>query len=379
MHTLQFLYLLLFSINIFFTNEIMGINNQNITIKKSTTTKINEVDFSNLSFGENFTDHMFECDYIDGKWTNAQIRPYGPISLDPSAKVFHYGQAIFEGMKAYKSVDGAVWLFRPEDNLIRLNKSAVRLAIPEFPKDLFFDGMELLLNIDKEWIQTTEGSSMYIRPFIIATEPGVSASPAKRYKFMFILSPAQSYYSGEVKVLFADKFSRSASGGVGFAKCAGNYAGQFYPTKLANEAGYQQVVWTDSSTHEKLEEAGTMNVFFRVGDTLITAPTSDRILDGITRKSVIAIAEKEGYNVEVRDISVYEIEEAAKNGTLLEMFGAGTAAVINPIVSFHFKGNDYDLPKLENSYASIIKKKITDIQTGKAEDPFGWKYAVRSI
>lgn len=357
----------------------MGINNQNITITKSTTTKINEVDFNNLSFGENFTDHMFECDYIDGKWTNAQIRPYGNISLDPSAKVFHYGQAIFEGMKAYKAVDGAVWLFRPEDNFNRLNKSAERLAIPEFPKDLFFDGMELLLNVDKEWIQTTEGSSMYIRPFVIATEPGVSASPAKQYKFMFILSPAQSYYSGEVKVLFADKYSRSASGGVGFAKCAGNYAGQFYPTKLANEAGYQQVVWTDSSTHENLEEAGTMNVFFRVGDTLITAPTSDRILDGITRKSVIAIAEKENYKVEIRDVSVYEIEEAAKNGTLLEMFGAGTAAVINPIVSFNFKGNDYDLPKLENSYASIIKKKITDIQTGKSEDIFDWKYAVRSI
>ncbi len=357
----------------------MGINNQNITINKSTTTKINEVDFSNLSFGENFTDHMFECDYIDGKWKNAQIRPYGPISLDPSAKVFHYGQAVFEGMKAYKSLDNVVWLFRPEQNFERLNKSSERLAIPAFPKELFFDGMELLLNIDKEWIQTSEGSSMYIRPFIIATEPGVSASPAKQYKFMFILSPAQSYYSGEVRVLFADKYSRSASGGVGFAKCAGNYAGQFYPTKLANEAGYQQVVWTDASTHENLEEAGTMNVFFRIGDTLITAPTSDRILDGITRKSVIAIAEKEGIAVEVRNVSVYEIEEAAKNGSLKEMFGAGTAAVINPIISFNFKGNDYDLPNTENSYASLFKEKITNIQTGKTEDPFGWRYAVRSI
>ena len=357
----------------------MGINNQNITIKKSTNTKINEVDFNNLSFGEIFTDHMFECDYVNGEWTNAQIRPYGQISLDPSAKVFHYGQAVFEGMKAYKSLDNAVWLFRPEENFNRLNKSSERLAIPAFPKDLFFDGLETLLNIDKEWIQTTEGSSMYIRPFIIATESGVSASPAKKYKFMFILSPAQSYYSGEVSVLFAEKYSRSASGGVGFAKCAGNYAGQFYPTKLANEAGFQQIVWTDASTHEKLEEAGTMNVFFRVNDTLITAPTSDRILDGITRKSVIALAESEGLKVEVRDVSVYEIEEAAKNGSLKEMFGAGTAAVINPIVSFNFKGNNYDLPKLENSYANLFKEKITSIQTGKTEDIFGWRYAVRTI
>lgn len=357
----------------------MGIINQNIAIHKSETSKINSTDFNNLSFGENFTDHMFECDFINGTWQNAQIRPYGPISLDPSARVFHYGQAVFEGMKAYKQTDDSIWLFRPEENFIRFNKSSERLAIPEFPKELFFDGLETLLNIDKDWIQKEEGSSMYIRPFVIATEPGVSASPAKRYKFMIILSPAQSYYSGEVKVLFADKYSRSANGGVGFAKCAGNYAGQFYPTKLANDAGYQQVVWTDASTHENLEEAGTMNVFFRIGDQLITAPTSDRILDGITRKSVIAIAEKENISVEVRNISVYEIEDAAKNGTLLEMFGAGTAAVINPIISFNFKGTDYSLPKIENSYANIIKKKITDIQTGKSEDVFGWRYQVRTL
>jgi len=357
----------------------MGINNQNITITKSTASRINDVDFNNLSFGEIFTDHMFECDYVDGEWKNAQIKPYGNISLDPSAKVFHYGQAVFEGMKAYKSLDNSVWLFRPEENFNRINKSSERLAIPAFPKDLFFDGLETLLNIDKDWIQTSEGSSMYIRPFIIATEPGVSASPAKRYKFMFILSPAQAYYSGEVSVLFAEKYSRSASGGVGFAKCAGNYAGQFYPTKLANEAGFQQIVWTDASTHEKLEEAGTMNVFFRVNNTLLTAPTSDRILDGITRKSVIAIAEKEGLDVQIRDISVFEIELAAKNGTLKEMFGAGTAAVINPIVSFNFKGEDYNLPKLKNSYADLFKEKITAIQTGKSEDTFGWRHLVRSI
>ena len=177
--------------------------------------------------------------------------------------------------------------------------------------------LETLLNLDKDWIQKDEGSSLYIRPFVIATEAGVSASPAQEYKLMIICSPAQSYYSGEVRVLFADTYSRSASGGVGFAKCAGNYAGQFYPTKLANDAGYQQVVWTDASTHENLEEAGTMNVFFRIGDTLLTAPTSDRILDGVTRKSVLAIAEDEGINVTVRTISVFEIEEAAKNGHAL--------------------------------------------------------------
>ncbi len=348
-----------------------------IDIELSSTSKISEIDFNNLSFGNVFTDHMLECDYKDGKWQTVKIKPYGPISLDPSAKVFHYGQAIFEGMKAYKDEEESIWMFRPEENQSRLNKSAVRLAIPEFPKEFFFDGLETLLNIEKDWIQKEEGSSLYIRPFVIATESGVSANPAAEYKFMIICSPAQSYYSGEVRVLFADTFSRSASGGVGFAKCAGNYAGQFYPTHLANEQGYQQVVWTDASTHENLEEAGTMNVFFRIGDKLITAPTSDRILDGVTRKSILTLAEDQGIEVEVRTISVYEIEDAAKNGTLKEMFGAGTAAVVNPIVGFNFKGTDYELPKTENSYASLFKEMITNIQTKKAEDKFGWTYKVR--
>ncbi|MGB2129192.1 MAG: branched-chain amino acid aminotransferase [Flavicella sp.] len=350
-----------------------------IDIQRAKTSKISEIDFSNLDFGNVFTDHMLECDYKDGKWQNIQIKPYGNISLDPSAKVFHYGQAIFEGMKAYKGEDDSIWLFRPDENQKRLNKSAVRLAIPEFPVDHFFDGLETLLNLEKDWIQKEEGSSLYIRPFVIATESGVSANPAKEYKFMIICSPAQSYYSGEVRVLFADTYSRSAKGGVGFAKCAGNYAGQFYPTKLAHDAGYQQVVWTDASTHENLEEAGTMNVFFRIGDTLVTAPTSDRILDGVTRKSVLALAEAKGIKTEVRTISVYEIEAAAKDGTLLEMFGAGTAAVINPILGFSFKGNDYELPNTDDSYASYFKTAITSIQTKKAEDPFGWTYKVRSL
>lgn len=350
-----------------------------IDIQKVTESKISQIDFKNLSFGNVFTDHMLECDYKDGKWQAIKIRPYGPISLDPSAKVFHYGQAIFEGMKAYKDDKEQIWMFRPDENQKRLNKSAVRLAMPEFPEAMFFDGLETLLNIEKEWIQKEEGSSLYIRPFVIATESGVSANPAMEYKFMILCSPAQSYYSGEVRVLFADTYSRSASGGVGFAKCAGNYAGQFYPTKLANDAGYQQVVWTDASTHENLEEAGTMNVFFRVGDKLITAPTSDRILDGVTRKSVLTLAEDLGIEVEVRTISVYEIEEAAKDGSLKEMFGAGTAAVINPILGFSFRGTDYELPKIENSYASVFKDKITSIQTKKAEDKFGWTYKVREI
>ncbi|PHQ57707.1 MAG: branched chain amino acid aminotransferase [Lutibacter sp.] len=345
-------------------------------IEKITTSKISNVDFDNLKFGEIFTDHMFECDFENGEWKTPKIRPYQALSFDPSAKVFHYGQAVFEGMKAYKDDNNDLWLFRPDENQKRINISAERLDMPAFPKDYFFEGLITLLKMDKEWVKKGEDSALYIRPFIIATENCVSASSSTNYKFMIICSPVQAYYSGEVKVVFADKYSRSADGGVGFAKAAGNYAGSFYPTKLANQEGFHQVVWTDANTHEFLEEAGVMNVFFRVNDTLLTAPTSDRILDGVTRKSIIQFAEDKGLKVEVRPVRVSEIVEAARKGELLEMFGAGTAAVVSPISAFSNKGENFELPKVANSYASFIKKGITDIQKNKAEDKFGWRYKI---
>ena len=346
-------------------------------IEKTTKSKISAVDFNNLTFGKVFTDHMFECDYENGKWQTPQIVPYHPLTFDPSAKVFHYGQAVFEGMKAYKDDNDAIWLFRPDQNQERINKSAERLDMPAFPKDLFFEGLNELLKLDKDWVKKGQDNALYIRPFIIATECCVSASSSNSYKFMIICSPVQSYYSGEVKVLFADKYSRSANGGVGAAKAAGNYAGSFYPTKLANQQGFQQVVWTDSCTHELLEEAGVMNVFFRVNDILLTAPVSDRILDGVTRKSIIQFAEDKGIKVEVRPVKVAEIVEAARKGELLEMFGAGTAAVVSVINAFSNKGENFELPKTENSFAAFIKKGITDIQRKKAEDKFGWTYKVK--
>ncbi|WP_336094455.1 branched-chain amino acid aminotransferase [Leeuwenhoekiella sp. CH_XMU1409-2] len=350
-----------------------------LKVTKIAETKINQVDFSNLAFGTVFTDHMFVCEYKNGKWQTPEILPYGPLQMDPSAKVFHYGQAVFEGMKAYKDDNGDIFMFRPEENFNRINKSGERLAMPAFDKEYFFDGLNTLLNLDKDWIKSGEGNSLYIRPFVIATENGVSASPSSEYKFVIICAPAQAYYSGQVKVLFADHYSRSADGGVGYAKAAGNYAAQFYPTELAKEKGYNQVVWTDANTHEYLEEAGTMNVFFRVNDTLITAPTSDRILDGITRKSLIELAKSQGINVEVRPVKVAEIVEAAENGSLKEMFGAGTAAVISPISGFTHKENAFDLPQVEDAYATKLKKQLTELQANRAEDPFGWRYEVPAI
>jgi branched-chain amino acid aminotransferase len=348
-----------------------------IDVVEAKTSKIDSVDFDNLIFGNVFADHMMECDFKDGQWQNPVIKPYGPIQLEPSAKVFHYGQAIFEGMKAFKDDEDQVWLFRPTANIKRFNISSKRLAIPEFPEDLFLEGLETLLNLDRDWIKKGFGNSLYIRPFVIATEPGVSASPSSTYKFMIICSPAKSYYSGEVRVFFADKFSRAADGGVGYAKAAGNYGAQFYPTNLAKGEGYQQIVWTDASTHEYLEEAGTMNIFFRVGDKLLTAPTSDRILDGVTRKSVLTLAEESGIEAEVRRIKVSEIVEAAEKGELKEIFGTGTAATINPVKGFGNKGKKYELPELENSYASFFKKKLMEIQYNKTEDKFDWRYLIK--
>lgn len=339
---------------------------------KATTSKINEVDFENLPFGAVFTDHLLECDYIDGEWQQPVIKPYAPFLLDPSAKVFHYGQAIFEGMKAYRDSNDEIWLFRPDENYKRFNSSAVRMAMPEVPEFVFMEGLKQLLKLDEAWVKNDNGSTMYIRPFMIATGAGVVANPSEDYKFMILLSPAKAYYSGEVKVLIAEHYSRAANGGIGAAKAAGNYAAQFYPTTLANKEGFQQVIWTDDATHTKLEEAGTMNVFFRINDTLLTAPVSERILDGITRKSLIDMAKKEGIAVEVRPVLVSELVEASKNGTLKEIFGAGTAAVVNPIAGYSYKDFYYELPKSDTTFAGLLKQKLTDLQNKLVEDTFGW-------
>ncbi|MCT4630902.1 branched-chain amino acid aminotransferase [Winogradskyella sp.] len=352
-------------------------NPNEIVIVKSEDTKINSVDFNNLMFGRVFTDHMFVCDFENGKWQTPKIMPYQPMTIEPSARVFHYGQAVFEGMKAYKDDDGKVFLFRPNENYQRINKSAKRLAMPEFPEAYFFEGLKTLLQLDNEWIKPGLGNSLYIRPFVIATEPAIAASPAEAYRFMIICSPAKAYYNKPVRVLFAEKYSRSANGGVGFAKAAGNYASQFYPTSLAQKKGFDQIIWTDASTHKYLEEAGTMNVFFRIEDKLITAPNNDRILDGVTRKSVIQIAKDLGIDCEVRNVSVSEIKEAAKNGALKEIFGAGTAAVISPVSDFEHAGEIFKLPENEDSYAKLFKEKLTHIQHNLAEDKHDWRYEVK--
>ncbi|MDA8871225.1 branched-chain amino acid aminotransferase [Flavobacteriaceae bacterium] len=347
-----------------------------MNISKAQTSKINSIDFDKLAFGKTFTDHMFICRYLDGKWQDPEIKPYQSLTLDPSSSVFHYGQAVFEGMKAFKDDQDQIWLFRPEENFKRINRSANRLQIPEFPESYFFDGLNTLLSMDKDWIKPGKGNSLYIRPFVFASQASVQASAANEYFFMIICAPVKSYYTGgEINVLIAEEYSRAANGGVGFAKAAGNYAAQFYPTSEALKDGFQQIIWTDANSHQYLEEAGTMNIFFKINNTLITSPTNDRILDGITRKSIIDLAKHSGLSVEERPIKVQEIKDAHQAGTLEEVFGTGTAVVVLPINSFSHQKQVYKLPK-ETPLANSLKEKLLDIQYNLAEDPFEWRRGI---
>lgn len=339
--------------------------------------RIDTVDFDNLVFGRTFADHMLVVDYKDGAWQTPQIVPYGPITFSPAMMSLHYGQAIFEGMKAYKNAAGEVLVFRPQANLNRLNQSAVRMCMPEIPENVFMEGLTELLRLDSAWIPAKPGCSMYIRPFMFSTDEYVGVTPSKTYRFIIFNCPVGSYYTKPLRVKVETQYIRSAHGGVGFSKNAGNYGGSLYPTKLANDAGYDQIIWTDAATHQYVEEAGTMNLMFVIGDTLVTAPTGDTILDGITRKSVIAVAKDWGMKVEERQLAVAELIEGIQNGTVKEAFGAGTAAVIAPISTIGFEGVDYDLPERPaDAFSRRVYDEINNIRLGNTVDTRGWVYKV---
>ena len=339
--------------------------------------KIGSVDFENLEFGKVFTDHLFVCKYSNNSWGEGKIMPYDDFLVSPSARVFHYGQAIFEGMKCFRSDNDSLILFRPEENFKRFNKSSSRMAIPEISENIFFDGLTELLKIDKDWVKKGDGNALYLRPFVFASEASINASEANEYTFMIICCPAKSYYGNQkIKVKIEEKYSRAAKGGVGYAKAAGNYAAQFYPTSIAIEEGYQQIIWTDSNNHKSIEEAGTMNLFFRIGNKLITSPTSDSILDGITRKSIIELAKKENIDVEERIITVDELLKSSKAGELREIFGTGTAVVVLPIKAFGYQNKDYDLPEIDDSWSSMLKKKLMNIQYDKSSEYDNWKLKI---
>lgn len=347
-------------------------------IHKSDNLRISSFDPENFTFGDTFSDHMLICEYDNGKWGEPKIMAYGPLGFSPAMMGVNYGQACFEGMKAYKDDNDDVFLFRPEKNFNRINKSASRLAMPEIPREIFMEGLKALVDLDRAWVPKGEGTSLYIRPLIFATEEVLKARISNKYMFAIVATPAKSYYSAPVSVKISDHYSRAANGGVGFAKAAGNYGASFYPTKLANDEGFDQVIWTDDTTHEYFEESGTMNVFVRINDTIYTPKTSDKILDGVTRDSFIQLAEKRGYDIVVGDVKVTDVVDAFNKGELKEVWGVGTAVVTSVFKSLGHEGKLLELPLLsgEESFALTLKKDLTDIQTNKAEDPFDWRFKV---
>ncbi len=340
--------------------------------------RLSKTDFSNLPFGKVYTDHMFMADYRDGDWKKFRIVPYGAMPISPATPALHYGQSIFEGMKAYPSEDGKEALvFRPLDNWKRMNISAERMCMPPLPEELFMESLAALIEFDRAWIPTQEGSSLYIRPFMFSADEFIGIRPSLDFTFMIILSPAGPYYSTPVKVKIETHYTRAVEGGTGYAKAGGNYGGAIYPAKLAQDQGYHQLIWTDGKAHEYVEESGTMNVMFVIDNVLVTPALSDSILAGITRQSVLTLARHWGMPVEERRISVKELIAALQQGRVQEAFGAGTAATIAHIELIGHEGINYQLPPIEKRlFANKVLAELESIKRGKSVDPFEWIYRI---
>lgn len=348
-----------------------------ISIRKAETSKLKELSLDNMPFGRFFSDHMLEADYENGEWKNIEIKPYQPLLLSPSVAALHYGQAIFEGIKAYKDRNGNPFIFRPQDNFRRFNISAARMEMPQVPEELFMEGMRQLVELDKNWIPSKEDHSLYIRPFMFSSDELIGVRPSDTYKFMIILSPTGPYYSAPMRIYVEEKYVRAVPGGVGFAKAAGNYGSSMLATAEAKRKGYDQVLWTDAFEHKYVQEIGTMNVFFIIGDKAVTPGLElGTILEGVTRMSTITLLKEMGYKVEERRVSIDELMEAYKKGELKEVFGTGTAATITLIRELRYK--DFVMEFDVNTWKAgpTVKKWITDIREGRREDKYGWMYKV---
>jgi branched-chain amino acid aminotransferase len=348
-----------------------------ILIRKAERSKLQELNVNDLSFGKYFTDHMLEADYENGEWKNIEIKPYQPLLLSPSTAALHYGQAIFEGIKAYKNQKGDAFIFRPLDNFYRFNISAKRMQMPALPEELFMEGMRKLIELDKNWIPSKEDHALYIRPFMFSTDELIGVRPSETYKFMIILSPTGPYYSAPMRIYVEENYVRAVPGGPGFAKAAGNYGAAMYATAAAKKKGYDQVLWTDAFEHKFVQEIGTMNVFFIIGNKAITPDLSlGTILAGVTRQSTITLLNEMGLEVEERRLNIDEIIEAYKAGMLHEVFGTGTAATISMIKELRYKDfvMEFDVDTWKT--APTVKKWLSDIREGRKEDPHGWMVKV---
>ncbi len=342
-------------------------------ITKMERSKLNDINLDNIPFGKYMTDYMLEVDYENGKWQTPEIKPYQPLLMAPSLAAIHYGQSIFEGVKAYKNADGEPYIFRPLDNFKRFNKSAERMQMPTIPEEIFIDGMKQLIKLDINWIPAKDEHSLYIRPFMFSTDETIGVKPSENYKFMIILSPTGPYYSTPMRIYVEEQYVRAVPGGIGFAKAAGNYGGSMFPTAQAKLKGYDQVLWTDAFEHKYVQECGTMNVVFIIGNTAVTPDLSTgTILDGVTRDSVIVLLKEMGLTVEERPLNIDEVIEAHKAGTLKEVFGTGTAATVSLIKELRYKDYvmDFEVEKWE--VAPKVKKMLNDIRYGKTADNNGW-------
>ena len=348
-----------------------------ITITKAETSKLKDVNFDKLVFGRYFTDHMLEADYENGEWKNIEIKPYQPLLMSPSLAAIHYGQSIFEGIKAYKTNDNKAYIFRPQDNFRRFNLSADRMQMPRVPEELFMEGMRRLVELDKNWIPEKEDYSLYIRPVMFASDEVIGVKPSDSYKFLILLSPTGPYYAAPMRIYVEEKYTRAAPGGVGFSKTAGNYAAALQASAVAKEQGYDQVLWTDAFEHKYVQEIGTMNVFFVINNVAITPGLEEgTILEGVTRQSAITLLQEMGLKVEERSLSIDEVIAAHKAGTLQEVFGTGTAATISMIKELKYKDYIINFETATWKIAPTLKKWVTDIREGRREDKYGWMWPV---
>lgn len=346
-----------------------------IKTRRTTNSRINEVDFNHLEFGKYISDHMLVCDYANGEWKEPHIVPYANLSMSPSALALHYGQTVFEGMKAFRMKDGRINIFRMDKHYERFVRSLNRMCMAVPSKEVFVEGLTQLIRLDNVWVPSQPGNALYLRPFVFASEARFGVKVSEEYRFIIFTGPVPTLYADPIKVKVETEYIRAAKGGTGFAKCGGNYGAAFLPTQQARKEGFDQVLWTDASEHKYIEESGMMNVMFVINNTLVTAPLSDSILNGVTRDSLLTLAQDLGYKTEERPVSLIELEDAFKKGTISEAFGAGTAAVVAPIKIIHLNGIDYSLPKYNaDKLLYKLKHKLEQIRLGVDTDVHGWNF-----
>jgi branched-chain amino acid aminotransferase len=350
----------------------------NISITKVAKSRLAEIDFNNLPFGKTFSDHMFIADYSDGKWRDFKIVPFGEIGISPAMSSLHYGQAFFEGIKAYKHANGNVSIFRPDKNAERFNLSAQRLCMPELPVDIFLQSIEALVDLDRDWVPSKANHSLYIRPFMFATDPFLGVTPSSTYKYIVLTGPVGPYFSKNLKVKVETFYSRASEGGFGFAKAAGNYGGSMLPGMKATQEGFDQLIWTDSKEHAYIEELGAANIMFMMDGKLITPSTRDTILKGVTRDTVLTLAKSWKIEIEERRISVEEIITGIKEGRITDAFGVGTAATIAHIAEIGYEGELYTLPDPEKRvFSNKVLDVLNELRYGRSVDEQGWNFMVR--